>query len=215
MSSSDHVLNNLSILKKDRNLRPEVKAWFMMFKLLITFDMVDRKVIRDPRDEKYEWEEFVGIFGGLQLANLRRRRDCTICKRYNLRGDVEKIRGICCDCNSTTYGTVQYGVKTQSWFREYDSLTEAPCYCCERTITFKKFSAAHVIAAKYMGAPMVENIRPTCDSCNKAMGSKTLYIFKDELVRIREMFTSNPSFKVAVEEKWDTLIVKSKRTLSG
>lgn len=52
---------------------------------------------------------------------------------------------------------------------------EGKCFVCTRVITIENFQAAHVIPEKFDGELDYYNLRPTCEYCNKSMGTRYLY----------------------------------------
>jgi hypothetical protein len=62
------------------------------------------------------------------------------------------------------------------------SVYDALCYCCENTkITPFNFECAHVVADAKGGSKKIENLRPCCFHCNRAMGTQNFFVYKSLL----------------------------------
>jgi 5-methylcytosine-specific restriction endonuclease McrA len=54
------------------------------------------------------------------------------------------------------------------------------CYICSNQIHISNFEAGHVHPVARGGKNTLENLRPICGTCNKSMGAKNLYDFKNQ-----------------------------------
>lgn len=65
------------------------------------------------------------------------------------------------------------------WLRWIGPHFKARCFCCnQQEITVFAYHAAHVIAHAKGGSIAVDNLRPTCASCNLSMQTKNLYDYQ-------------------------------------
>ena len=81
-------------------------------------------------------------------------------------------------------------LKEQVWKTYAGSLVEIKCLVCNnKTITAFDFDCAHVVAHAEGGTTTVENLRPTCRSCNLSMGTQNLESF------CRQYFPNAPVLK--------------------
>jgi hypothetical protein len=195
-----------------------VKAWFLMFRLFVSFaPELGGVEIRSEYNQTYDMKTFIESLGGEEKAESSKRSVCSKCPCL-LKSRVHQLRGHCSACNKKGFGKVRRDVKERSWLKWNGKKTTAPCFCCGAVIKQDKCEAAHVTAAFYCGKATPDNIRPTCHACNKAMGHTNLRIFLVELVHIDEVLQNNKKFKDAVNAKWAEFARKwtqSKRTLSG
>ena len=76
------------------------------------------------------------------------------------------------------------------------------CICCDCEIDSKNFECGHVISVNKGGPTTIENMRPICNVCNKSMGDKNLFDFKEN------HFPENKSLL-------DNLIDVNKKTLEN
>jgi len=196
-------------LSRNPILHPAVKLWYMMFKLMITFDNVlSVHQIRDNYAWTLDEDAFIAEVGGRDFADSIRMSNCVNCN-YPISGDyIREVRGTCGKCNSSVFGNVSSKEKMCSWFSVNGMVENAPCFCCKTPISSDSFSAAHVRAAKFCGPPVSHNIRPTCFSCNDAMGTTNLTIFIVEIDRISQMLIKYPYLMDVVITRWEETIDK-------
>src|SRR3989339_578429 len=70
-------------------------------------------------------------------------------------------------------------VKNDLWINYFGQQNATgKCYVCRSEIHITKFEAGHVVPDSMGGLPTVENLRPICGGCNKAIGKENLYSFK-------------------------------------
>jgi hypothetical protein len=63
-----------------------------------------------------------------------------------------------------------------------ENIGKTKCLCCnEIDITQSIFECGHIIAEAKGGKTVLENLMPICSTCNKSMGVKNLYDFKNEI----------------------------------
>lgn len=76
-------------------------------------------------------------------------------------------------------GTIPKPLKEAVWKKYIGADSgEGKCYVCKKTITFFDFDAGHNKAAAKGGKDTVENLRPICHSCNLAMGTTSIEVYK-------------------------------------
>lgn len=73
-------------------------------------------------------------------------------------------------------------IRDQVWLKYNGAKTVGQCFCCKTKIGKYKggWHCAHVVAERNGGKTEIENLRPTCRSCNLKMGTKNLYEFKNK-----------------------------------
>jgi 5-methylcytosine-specific restriction endonuclease McrA len=211
MMSVSHANDILKKLVADVKLKPEVKAWFLMFGLNDVNVAAYRNRVRDYT-EPSDMDMFLERYGISNLGDVRRRKCMGGCTRM-LVDAVPRVRGTCKSCNDKVCA-VKHWLKYEYWVANNGNSSTAGCKCCGVIIESNSYSAAHVIAAVYGGEATVANIRTTCFSCNGAMGSTHLDRYSRELVRIRGLLATNIAFTAAVEVRWAILSSKIQRTLS-
>lgn len=70
-------------------------------------------------------------------------------------------------------------VKNEVWNRYIgEDKKKGLCYACKKTIDVTEFHCAHVIADINGGLTTVDNLRPTCSSCNLSCGRQNLDDFR-------------------------------------
>jgi hypothetical protein len=198
---SNWELKQFEVLKNDHNLKPEVKVWFLLFVLKQDGfgDCLYYSNIRKEKDLFFEEYEFI------RHCEAERRSSRVCCARCNITLNdywVHRFRGFCGPCNHELYGSVSKETKERSWLTYIGRTANGGCFCCNTRISSDRYSAAHVVAAKYGGKPTIENIRPTCASCNAAMGTKNLNMYKLEIETIRAILDSNPGLMMNVSIRW-------------
>src|SRR5438445_9193730 len=68
-------------------------------------------------------------------------------------------------------------IKEAVWVKYNNNNFIGHCYCCGRQIDKLNYHNAHVIPHSLNGPISVENLRPSCMSCNLRMKTKNLYQF--------------------------------------
>jgi 5-methylcytosine-specific restriction endonuclease McrA len=68
-------------------------------------------------------------------------------------------------------------IKEAVWVKYNENRFIGKCYCCGRQIDKLNYHNAHVVSHKEGGLITVDNLRPSCMSCNLRMGKKNLYQF--------------------------------------
>ncbi len=71
-------------------------------------------------------------------------------------------------------------IRRQLWDTYHQGLLNGTCYTCQCTIDYDHFEAAHVIPRANNGKDTLENLRCTCQTCNRFMGTMNLYEFKNK-----------------------------------
>jgi hypothetical protein len=78
--------------------------------------------------------------------------------------------------------TISAPVRRKVWSTYIgEEIGKSKCLCCnDVTITPFMFECGHVISDHDGGTASVENLRPICSLCNRAMGSKNMEVFMTE-----------------------------------
>ena len=198
-------------VSSDRYLKPEVKAWFLIFSLEDPTSLVFRNSIRDP----FQFSDFSKFMIRHGVVDINQVRPC-LCLRCDTPVDssIHKVLGMCYNCNKHMCAVSPMD-KLFLWNNHHGSAEFAPCKCCGTTISNRKFEAAHIIASYFGGQATPDNIVPTCSSCNAAMGRTDLRVYSDELCTIRRLLENCPEFRATMEARWQALVCAWNPTLSG
>ena len=205
------VIDMFVKVSNDRNLKPEVRAWFILFSLKDPQMNSFRLQIRDP-SEPSEMDKFLMSRGVVDINNVY-SYPCVNCNRP-VTGLVYNVLGVCYNCNNNMC-RVDHRDKPLFWTLNYGPAESAPCKCCGSTIHRNNFEAAHVIAKCFGGAATPHNIVPTCSSCNATMGTTNLHVYAEELERIRQLLQAWPYFEATMAARWQALVCAWNPTLSG
>jgi 5-methylcytosine-specific restriction endonuclease McrA len=55
---------------------------------------------------------------------------------------------------------------------------DGKCYCCATHITYREHESGHVLAESKGGLTQLNNLKPTCRSCNRSMGTTHMEEYK-------------------------------------
>jgi len=91
---------------------------------------------------------------------------------------------------------------TYSGCKVNDNKDEGRCFVCDDALLFKNFVCAHVVASVHNGPCTIDNLRPTCSSCNLAMGTCHLLRFKENFQRISEITKRITSITKERDDLW-------------
>jgi hypothetical protein len=70
-------------------------------------------------------------------------------------------------------------IRGEAWKAQFGSSTEGSCYCCRKELDiFDDWHAGHIVPAARGGPDTADNLRPLCGSCNLAMGTEHMDLFK-------------------------------------
>lgn len=99
--------------------------------------------------------------------------------------------------------------------------TVGPCFVCQGEIHILNFECGHVKSFATGGLTNLDNLRPICGSCNKSMGKKELYAYRDEFYANQKKEDSfgdklysliNSFIHLSVKEKsCEHIMIKGKR----
>jgi hypothetical protein len=68
---------------------------------------------------------------------------------------------------------------TQVWFTHIGYYINGQCYCCKTPLNLTgPWEAGHIISHADGGPDTADNLRPTCVSCNRSMGTENMDAFK-------------------------------------
>ena len=155
------------------------------------------------------------------ITDINKVPPCTCSCGKFVTGDVSKVLRKCRECKRTACA-VRRDEKHKAWKAFANERTgKGKCFCCDAEIYSDNFSAAHVVASFYGGLGIERNLRPTCKSCNAAMMTTDLYVFRAELVTIGKWSRDDPKIRsAAMEARWQDLAriwlrPTSRRTFSG
>ena len=198
-----HIEQSFTDMYIDKKLDLRVKVWFMVFVVNQKYHEL-QQLFRLP-NVKSDMAKF------LERHNINDINNVPPCKcscGNFVAGDVNRVLRKCRDCKNNANAVV-HSEKVKAWntFAESrDGGQTGKCFCCGTEIHRKNFSAAHVIASYYGGLGIERNLRPTCKSCNKAMMTTDLYVFKAELVAIGNWLRADQKNRSALmEARWQEL----------
>jgi hypothetical protein len=69
-------------------------------------------------------------------------------------------------------------IRDKVWSNEFGTSPEGYCVCCKEVINTYTWECAHIVAHDCGGLEEESNLRPTCRSCNRSMGTENLWAFK-------------------------------------
>jgi len=90
-------------------------------------------------------------------------------------------------------------IRLAVWRKRNGENLIGPCYCCNKSISYGKYQAGHIVAERNGGETVVENLEPVCKYCNTSMGTCNLNEYKDLLVAGTEKWRCpdcNKSYKI-------------------
>jgi hypothetical protein len=64
--------------------------------------------------------------------------------------------------------------RDELWMRHFGTSGTGICQCCASPILFTKWEQAHIVAVASGGSNDLENLVPTCVSCNRSCGAEDL-----------------------------------------
>lgn len=67
-------------------------------------------------------------------------------------------------------------IRDAVWRNAHGDSEKGTCACCKREISIDRWECAHIIAHKCGGKDNEANLRPTCRSCNREMGTENLEV---------------------------------------
>ena len=195
-----HVKRSFKTMVEDKTLELSVKVWFIIF--MCENNQALQQQIRHP----LETSDMAKFLQRNKVKNIDQVPSCACSKcGKEVTSPRYRVLGRCCDCNKKVCA-VKSDHKRRSWVQHNGRFDDGYCYCCGATIYRTDFSAAHVVASCFGGMGKVDNMVPTCHSCNAAMGTTHLHVYADELCTIRRELRTSPEFKAAMEDKWNALV---------
>lgn len=207
-----YVKRSFDIMAADEKLHLKVKVWFIVF--VVEKNCMYQKLFRQ-QDETSDFEKFLKRHN---IADIDKVPPCVCTCKRRVTNPVYRVLGRCYECNQEKCKVIT-AHKNAVWARYHQSDETGDCYCCKARIRRNDFSAAHVVAVCHGGMGVVDNLRPTCHSCNAAMMTTNLYVYKAELNTIEERLRTDPNFKALAVSRWMKLVQTwnptSKRTFSG
>ena len=194
-----HIVQSFNDMYSDKKLVMRVRAWFMLFVAKKAPEM--QALFRDP-NVKSDMEKFLERHNIPDITKVPPCK-CTICGKTVI-DDVNKVLKRCRSCNRKVCA-VRPIEKTFVWEDANHNRQKGKCFCCSAEISRDNFSAAHVVAVCYGGKGVVANLRPTCHSCNVAMMTTDLNVFKAELVAIGKWLSADQNRSAMMEARWQEL----------
>ncbi|MDD3175951.1 MAG: HNH endonuclease signature motif containing protein [Candidatus Nanoarchaeia archaeon] len=71
-------------------------------------------------------------------------------------------------------------VKEDLWIKHFGKKYFGNCLVCGTTMETNKFEAGHIKSVANGGSDNMSNLKPICMKCNRAMGTRNLYEYKNE-----------------------------------
>lgn len=79
-------------------------------------------------------------------------------------------------------GQLSQSLRQACWTKWMPNKFNSKCWCCNiNEVSAFNFEAGHVKARNLGGLNTIENLRPICGFCNKAMGIKNMFIYMKEM----------------------------------
>jgi hypothetical protein len=72
-------------------------------------------------------------------------------------------------------------LRDKVWEKRNGKLKDGKCFCCQKSLNFKRFECGHIIAWSEGGRTVLENLEPICKTCNTKSQSKNLLEYKNSL----------------------------------
>ncbi len=197
--------------------RPEIAMW-----LLIAYDKVDSDLLKNAvnfvwnaNEKARQIQSFLfracQKFGvPIEMCNLSLDQFALYFGKSHcvdgtcgqgLTGSISRIRGYCSNCFRESQEN-QVLEKEKTWKNQFGSSSRGICPCCDKPIErHQNAQFGHVEANVFLGQATAENGMYVCKTCNSAMGTRNLLVFKEELSRCRT-FLRNVSYLEAVHKDW-------------
>jgi hypothetical protein len=70
-------------------------------------------------------------------------------------------------------------IRDRVWTAFHGAEECGSCFCCGDSITVETWECGHILASKCGGKDEESNLRPTCRSCNRSMGTENMDAFKE------------------------------------
>jgi hypothetical protein len=81
--------------------------------------------------------------------------------------------------NPTTRKNIPKKIKTDLWKKYYGEVYNALCLICNSSISIENFEAGHIISVAEGGTNIIDNLKPICIGCNRAMGEQNMNTYKE------------------------------------
>lgn len=114
---------------------------------------------------------------------------CCACKKSFRRTTLELRKGYCGRCAKAAgqihvhVGQIPLRMRQLVWERDFGRQITGRCYACGVHIKRTAFDCGHVQSTYDGGQITVDNLRPTCRTCNRSSGTMNLDEFKRRLGR--------------------------------
>ena len=203
-----HIELSFNVMFSDKQLDMRVKIWFVVFVAQQAPDW--QELFRRPG----ETSDFQKFLERHEIPDITKVPSCTCSCGKPVTDDVYKVLKRCSACNRKVCA-VRLTEKNFVWEDANKKRQKGKCYCCDAEIVSDNFSAAHVVAVRYGGRGVVSNLKPTCHSCNAAMMTTHLEVYKAELVTIGDWLRFDPTNRMPVMENWWQEIARAWSPTSG
>lgn len=194
-----HIVQSFNDMYSDEKLAMRVKVWFMVF---VAQKAPDLQALFRDSNVKSDMVKFLERHNITDISKVPPCK-CTNCGNP-VKDDVNKVLKRCGPCNRKVCD-VRPIEKTFAWEDANKQRQKGKCFCCSVEISRDNFSAAHVTAVCYGGRGVARNLRPTCHSCNAAMMTTDLNVFKAELVAIGNWLRVDQHRSAMMEHWWQEL----------
>jgi 5-methylcytosine-specific restriction endonuclease McrA len=74
--------------------------------------------------------------------------------------------------------TIPYELKKRVWHKYNNNDMSGKCYVCDKKLDIKDMECGHIIAHALGGEMTLNNLQPTCKTCNRDMGVMNLNEYK-------------------------------------
>lgn len=127
------------------------------------------------------------VMGCCQSTTTALQSACLRCLRPFSIQTLKKYNGLCGRCaraegRISIRGTIPLRMRQLVWEKYIGAnKTVGACYACEQPIKQDAFDCGHVQSTYDEGEISVDNLRPTCRTCNRSSGTMNLDEFKRRL----------------------------------
>lgn len=72
-------------------------------------------------------------------------------------------------------------LRDKVWEKRNGKLKDGKCFCCQKSLNFKRFECGHIVAWSEGGRTELDNLEPICKNCNVKSQAKNLIEYKNSL----------------------------------
>jgi 5-methylcytosine-specific restriction endonuclease McrA len=77
---------------------------------------------------------------------------------------------------------ISQSLRQSTWLHNCGTVFETKCTCCyQAKMTVFNFHCAHIVSVAKGGDTNLNNLKPTCSTCNLSMGTDDFYTFQKRM----------------------------------